>query len=233
MHIGILKSGQSPESLRGEHGDYDSMFEQLLGGRGFEFTSWHVEAMEFPDSIRAADGWLLTGSRHGVYEKHDFIPPLEDFIRQVYLAGIPMVGICFGHQIIAQALGGTVIQNPNGWAVGAQDYDFGGLRITLNAWHQDQIVKLPPDARVAGQNAFCKYAALTYGDRAFTIQAHPEFNDSFIHGLLTQRGPGMVPDELIRRAEDRMGSDRQSLNVADRIETFFKLPRAASQRGAA
>lgn len=233
MRIGILKCGQSPEVIRGELGDYDTMFEQLLGGRNFEFRTWHVEAMEFPESTHEADGWLLTGSRHGVYEDHAFIPPLEDFIRRAYVAEVPMVGICFGHQIIAQALGGTVVKSPKGWAVGAQDYDFGGRNITLNAWHQDQVVKLPRDARVVGQNRFCEYAALIYSDRAFTVQAHPEFNDRFIQGLLTHRGPGNVPDELIRRAEDRMGSERQSLCMADRIESFFKAPRAASQRGAA
>ena len=148
MRIGILKCGQSPEVLRGDLGDYDTMFERLLAGRGFEFDSYHVEAMEFPDTPQSADGWLLTGSRHGAYEDHAFIPPLEDFIRAAYAQAVPMVGICFGHQIIAQALGGKVVKHPAGWAVGPQDYDFGGERITLNAWHQDQVVTLPEGAEV-------------------------------------------------------------------------------------
>src|SRR5690606_495111 len=119
MRIGILKCGQSPQELRGDKGDYDTMFERLLAGRGFEFTSYHVENMEFPDSVHAAQGWLLTGSRHGVYADHPFIPPLEEFIRKAYGEHVPMVGICFGHQIIAQALGGKVVKHPEGWAVGA------------------------------------------------------------------------------------------------------------------
>jgi len=225
MRIGILKCGQSPEELRGELGDYDTMFERLLAGRGFEFASYHVERMEFPQDVHEAQGWLLTGSRHGAYEDHPFIPPLEEFIRAAYAAQVPLVGICFGHQIIAQALGGKVIKHPGGWAVGAQDYDFGGERMTLNAWHQDQVVQRPPGAEVLAGNAFCENAALVYDRRAFTVQAHPEFDDDFIEGLIRHRAEGRVPAGLVERARARMGTPRQSAGIADRIEAFFKAPR--------
>lgn len=235
MRIGILQCGQSPAQLKRDLGDYPDMFVRLLAGRGFEFTTWHVEGMEFPQDIHDADGWLLTGSRHGAYEDHAFIPPLEDFIRRVHDAGVPMVGICFGHQIIAQALGGTVVKHPGGWAVGAQDYDFGGRPVTLNAWHQDQVVALPPGAQVAGRNAFCENAALIYGDRAFTVQAHPEFGDDFIQGLMDTRAKGVVPDDLLAGAAARMGQADGASLLADRIEAFFKQPRALARadKGAA
>ncbi len=235
MRIGILQCGQSPAQLKRDLGDYPDMFVRLLAGRGFDFTSWHVEGMEFPQDIHDADGWLLTGSRHGAYEDHAFIPPLEDFIRRVHDAGVPMVGICFGHQIIAQALGGTVVKHPGGWAVGAQDYDFGGQPVTLNAWHQDQVVALPPGAQVAGRNAFCENAALIYGDRAFTVQAHPEFGDDFIQGLMDTRAKGVVPDDLLAGAAARMGQADGASLLADRIEAFFKQPRALARadKGAA
>lgn len=228
MRIGILKCGQSPEIIRGEFGDYDSMFEKLLGGRGFTFQSWHVEAMDFPASVDQAEGWLLTGSRHGVYEDHPFIAPLERFIREAYRAEIPLVGICFGHQIIAQALGGTVIKSPKGWATGPQDYDFDGEKVTLNAWHQDQVVTLPSDARVAGHNEFCENAALIYGDHAFTIQAHPEFEDPFVEGLIDHRSAGVVPAAQVAAARARLGTSLDCDRVAGRIESFFKLPRLAA-----
>ena len=235
MRIGILQCGQSPAQLKRDLGDYPDMFVRLLAGRGFEFTTWHVEGMEFPQDIHDADGWLLTGSRHGAYEDHAFIPPLEDIIRRVHDAGVPMVGICFGHQIIAQALGGTVVKHPGGWAVGAQDYDFGGQPVTLNAWHQDQVVALPPGAQVAGRNAFCENAALIYGDRAFTVQAHPEFGDDFIQGLMDTRAKGVVPDDLLAGAAARMGQADGASLLADRIEAFFKQPRALARadKGAA
>ncbi|WP_423210326.1 type 1 glutamine amidotransferase [Paracoccus yeei] len=231
MRIGILKCGQSPEVLRGELGDYDTMFERLLAGRGFDFASWHVEAMEFPASVHEADGWLLTGSRHGTYEEHAFIPPLEDFIRRAYAAGVPLVGICFGHQIIAQALGGRVEKFPGGWSIGPQDYDFDGETVTLNAWHQDQVVERPQDARVVASSGFCTNAALVYGDRAFTVQAHPEFDDAMIHGLIEHRSD-TVPSELVAEALTHMDDAAQSKLIADRIETFFKAPRTLA-RGAA
>lgn len=227
MRIGILKSGQSPELMRAELGDYDDMFERLLAGRGFQFDSYHVEAMEFPDDVHAADGWLITGSKHGVYEDHAFIPPLEDFIRRAYDAAVPMVGICFGHQIIAQALGGKVIKHPSGWAVGAQDYDFGSDTVTLNAWHQDQVVEVPEGAQTLAASEFCQNAGFIYGDKAFSVQPHPEFDDAFIAGLIEHRAKGVVPEPLLAGARARMGDATDGPTLADRIEAFFKLPRAA------
>lgn len=232
MRIGILQCGQSPAQLKDEMGDYPDMFERLLAGRGFTFRTWHVEAMEFPADVHEAEGWLLTGSRHGVYEDHAFIPPLEDFIRRAYAAHVPLVGICFGHQIIAQALGGRVVKHPGGWAVGTQDYDFGGESLRLNAWHQDQVVQLPPGATVAARNAFCENAALVYDDRAFTVQPHPEFEDRFVQGLMDTRAKGVVPADLLEGAAARMGQARSSSAIADRIEAFLKAPRMA-QEGAA
>ncbi len=226
MQIGILQTGQSPDALRGEMGDYPDLFERLLAGRGLTFRTWHVEAMQFPKDVRDAEGWLITGSRHGAYEDHPFIRPLEDFIRSAFAARVPMVGICFGHQIIAQALGGRVEKYKGGWAVGPQDYDFGGERMTLNAWHQDQVVEKPAAATAIAANDFCAYPALVYDDRALTVQAHPEFRDAFVTGLIETRGRGRVPDDLMAAAQARMGKADSSPAMADRIAEFFKQPRA-------
>lgn len=225
MRIGILQTGQSPDALRGAMGDYPSFFERLLAGRGLTFRTWHVEAMDFPQSVHDCDGWLITGSRHGAYEDHPFIPKLEDFIRTAYKERVPLVGICFGHQIIAQALGGKVERFGGGWAVGPQDYDFGGEKITMNAWHRDQVMRRPEGAEVAACNDFCENAALVYGDRAYTVQAHPEFEDAFIEGLLTHRGKGLVPDEIMEAARARLGHDNDAARIADRIAEFFLRPR--------
>ncbi|MGD9918996.1 MAG: type 1 glutamine amidotransferase [Paenirhodobacter sp.] len=226
MRIGILQTGQAPDMLRETSGDYPDMFETLLAGHGFDFRTWRVEAMEFPADVHDCDGWLITGSRHGAYEDHPFIAPLEAFIRKAIAAHVPVVGICFGHQIIAQAMGGKVEKYTGGWAVGAQDYDFGGEKITLNAWHQDQVTQLPPGAEVAACNDFCANAALVYGDDAFTVQAHPEFRDSYVEGLMETRGKGVVPDPLLASAQARLGKPNQSAAIADRIAEFFLKARS-------
>ena len=221
MRIGILQTGQSPDVIRDVAGDYPDMFIKLLGGHGLTFKTYVVEEMEFPATISECDGWLITGSRHGAYEDHPFIPPLEDFIRAVMAARIPLVGICFGHQIIAKAMGGTVVKSDKGWAVGPQEYDFEGEKITLNAWHQDQVTELPEGACVIGTNSFCENAALIYGDTAYTVQAHPEFGDPFVKGLMETRGRGVVPDPVLDTARNKLGQPNSAPKIADRIASFF------------
>jgi GMP synthase-like glutamine amidotransferase len=221
MLIGILQTGQAPDVLRDASGDYPDMFETLLAGRGLTFRTWHVEGMEFPSDVHDCEGWLITGSRHGAYEDHPFIPKLEAFIRDAVKAKVPLVGICFGHQIIAQALGGKVERFEKGWAVGPQDYDFNGETLTLNAWHRDQVTSRPEGAEVVATNAFCENAALLYGESAFTVQAHPEFGDSFVEGLMRTRGKGVVPDALMQAAEARLGAPNSSSVIAERIADFF------------
>ena len=228
MLIGILQTGHAPDELRAALGDYSDMFRQLLAGRGFEFTDFNVVEMEFPPDVHAADGWLLTGSRHGTYEHHAFIPPLEDFIRAAYAAHVPMVGICFGHQIIAQALGGRVEKYSGGWSVGATDYDIAGQQMTLNAWHQDQVTALPPGATVLGSSGFCPYAALAYDDDALTVQAHPEFSAGMIDGLASTRGKGVVPAPLLQQAHANLSRPTDSARLADMMTEFFLKPREAS-----
>lgn len=229
MKIGILQTGQAPEHLR-EDGDYPDMFMRLLAGHGFDFAAWHVEGGQMPASVHDADGWLITGSRHGVYEDHAWIPPLEAFIRAARAAGVPMAGICFGHQIMAQALGGRVEKFPDGWAVGPTCYEIDGERVTMNAWHQDQVTQAPAEARVLGRNAFCANAALSYGGPngpwGLSVQAHPEFDDGFVAGLIETRGRGNVPDAQLDAALARLGTPLDSARIAGRIAAHFKAAQA-------
>lgn len=225
MLIGILQTGLAPEMLAPAMGDYPDMFARLLDGHGFTFRTWRVVDGEFPASVHEAEGWLITGSRHGVYEDHPWIPPLEAFIRAAYDAHVPLVGICFGHQIVAQAMGGKVERYAGGWAVGAQDYDFDGETLTLNAWHRDQVVEKPANATVVASNDFCTNAALLYDTRAFTVQAHPEFRPEFVDGLMQTRGKGLVPDAVMAQAAARLSDPLQDKTIAARIAAFFKEPR--------
>ena len=226
MLIGILQTGLAPDALAPEMGDYPDMFARLLDGHGFTFRTYKVVDGEFPKGVKDCEGWLITGSRHGVYEDHPWIPPLEQFIRDAFTAHVPVVGICFGHQIVAQAMGGKVERFASGWAVGATDYAFQGETITLNAWHRDQVVQAPAGAKVIASNDFCANAALLYDDRALTVQAHPEFRPEFLDGLMKTRGKGLVPDEVMAAAATRLADPLQDKTMAGRIAAFFKEPRA-------
>jgi GMP synthase-like glutamine amidotransferase len=229
MLIGILQTGHAPDRLVAQSGTYPDMFRRLLDGRGFSFRTYSVVDMEFPETVHACDGWLITGSRHGVYEDHPFIAPLEAFIRTAYAEAVPVVGICFGHQIIAQALGGRVEKFAGGWAVGPQDYAFGGEVVRLNAWHQDQVIKAPDSAETIATHPFCTHAALLYGDRALSVQAHPEYGPDFIAGLMEHRGKGVVPDPLMEAARARLDQPLDAIRIADRIAEFFTAPRGQAQ----
>lgn len=226
MLIGILQTGHSPEGLIEDYGDYGDMFVKLLDGNGFSFRIWSVVDGDFPASAREADGWLITGSRHGAYEDLAFIPPLEGLIREIYTAGIPLVGVCFGHQIIAQALGGKVEKYSGGWSVGATEYLLAdGRQIALNAWHQDQVTERPEGAEVLASSPFCENAILAYGDRAYTVQAHPEFTAGFVKGLIDTRGRGKVPDALLDQADNRLTQPLANSGIAASMAEFFKKPR--------
>ena len=146
MKIGILETGDVLEELRERHGDYPGMLAELLAGQGFEFRTWRALDGRFPADPREADGWLITGSRHGVYEGHSWIAPLEAFARAVMDARLPLVGVCFDHQIMAQATGGRVEKSDEGWQLGPQTYQSAetGGPLTLLGYHQDQVVAPPP-----------------------------------------------------------------------------------------
>ena len=216
MLIGILQCGHTSGKVAARHGDFDAMFHRLLGGRGHEFRTWNVVDMEFPEGPRAADAWLVTGSKHGAYEDHDFISPLEDLIRAIRDADVPMVGVCFGHQIVAQALGGRVEKFAGGWGIGRTVYAIEGLGTAhITGWHQDQVVEVPPSARVVGRSDHCATAALAYGDRIWTIQPHPEFGREITATYVEdKRGTLDYPDDLMDRAEAALGQPLDGARVA-------------------
>ncbi len=229
MKIGLLICGHALEQVAQTHGDYAQWFKRLLGDYGFTFDTYYVVDMDFPKDVHDADGWLLSGSPHGAYEDHPFIPPLEDFIRKAYAEHIPMVGICFGHQLIAQALGGKVEKSDKGWAVGRHDYIFDDHGdIALNAWHQDQVMQVPDDAKVIASSDFCKHAGLVYDTRAYTIQPHPEFSNPVISEYITlRRNPEVYDDAMMDQALEHAKIDNDSEVLAREIADFFKQPREA------
>jgi GMP synthase-like glutamine amidotransferase len=230
MKIGILECGHTMPEVESDHGTFPQMFARLLEGHGFNYAAYDVENMVFPADVSECDGWLLTGSKHGAYEDHAFIPPLEAFIRKTYAQGVPMVGICFGHQLIAQALGGRVEKYQDGWALGLTDYKFDGVgELALNAWHQDQVIERPEGAEPIASNGFCENAALIYGKKALTVQPHPEFGGEIVSEYVNvRRGTGTYPDALMDAALGKSSGPDDNASLAKMIADFFKAPREVS-----
>jgi len=200
MRIGILQTGYVPEILVADHGEYPYMFETMLEGNGFVFDTFMVVENDFPESVHHRDAWLITGSAHGAYEPHAFIPPLEDFIRKAYAAGTPIAGICFGHQIMAQALGGKVVKFDGGWGVGHTEYRMADKNRTILAMHQDQVVEKPADAEVIAATDFCANAGLAYKGRAISFQPHPEFTPDFMRALISFKSGKGLPEHQAEAA---------------------------------
>ena len=192
MKVAILETGRPPGTLADQFGTYPDMFARLLGA-GFGIEIFDVQAGALPEADMHA-AYLITGSPAGVYDPLPWIDPLEQFIRGA--KDKKMVGICFGHQVMAEALGGHVEKSDKGWGAGLHKYaiirsepwiDSAGT-IAAPASHQDQVVVQPPNTDVVAASDFTPLAALAWTDRpAISFQFHPEFSPAFAKALIAQR----------------------------------------------
>lgn len=242
MKIGILEAGLLRDELADRFDPYPVMFERFLGlaGRDLEFAAYSAVRGQMPASILDCDGWLISGSRYGVYDQLEWMFPLQDFIRQLAHARVPLVGVCFGHQIIAEALGGKVVKSDKGWGVGVQRYRIDQRQswmrdqpqsIGLYAYHQDQIVTCPESATVFSGSEFCPFAGLSYGDSIISVQAHPEFEEAYERALLELFGGNIIPAEVAQAALMDMdaGASADTQLLADWFVEFFLSCKAGSE----
>jgi GMP synthase-like glutamine amidotransferase len=215
MEIGILRTGAPPGGLEARFGPYDAMFARLLGP-GFAIRAYDVRAGELPPSPGAHPAFLITGSAAGVYEPLPWIAPLLAFLRAAK-GRSKLVGICFGHQAMAGALGGRVEKSERGWAVGLQDYEIVARpawmgseppgRIAVPVSHQDRVTVAPPGADVLAHSAFSPFGMLAWNGDALSMQFHPEFEPDYARALIEHRRARLpAPDAAIAsldRADDR------------------------------
>lgn len=227
MSLAILETGAPPPELLAEFGRYPEMFERLLG---VEATTYEVRAGELPPEVGRHSAYLITGSSAGVYEELPWIPPLLDFIRGAQ-GKAKLVGICFGHQAMAQALGGRVEKSARGWGVGLHRYPIvrqepwmdGASAVAAPASHQDQVVVPPPGADLIAASAFTPYAGFSWADgMAISFQFHPEMSPAFARALYDSRRD-RIPDVDAAIASLDAPSD------ADRIGTWINRFLSAPQ----
>ena len=203
MTIGILETGRPPVALRAQWGTYDDMVRAMLG-RDRTYRSYDVQAGALPADPAECSAYVITGSPAGVYDDLPWIPPLLDFLRKAR-GRAKLVGICFGHQAMAKAFGGEVVKSPKGWGLGMHRYEIvepppgmeEPLAFAIPAFHQDQVVTLPPGARVLAASEFTPFASIGYDDDTVSVQGHPEFSPAFSAALIEAKrdvyGPLAAP----------------------------------------
>ncbi|KQY29364.1 glutamine amidotransferase [Caulobacter sp. Root1455] len=231
MKIGLLETGEPPEALQPEFGRYGAMFQDLLGP-GHDYVVYDVQAGALPADPAECEAYIVTGSSAGVYDDLPWIEPLKSFLVEV--RDRPLVGVCFGHQVMAEAFGGKVVKSDKGWGVGLHVYDVaefqpwmdfgmdGDAKVAVPASHQDQVVEIPPGARAVAGSAFTPAGVLVYDDRpAISMQFHPEFDPAYARALIEARRGSRFTDAQADAAIASLGGVDDRARVAGWIEAFL------------
>jgi GMP synthase-like glutamine amidotransferase len=242
MRVTILETGRAPGRLSEDFPRYPDMFVSLLskadkllsfGDLSFETVSL-VDGASLPDPGKC-EAVLITGSPFGIYDSTPWMDPLRAFIRDAREVKTPMVGVCFGHQVIADALGGVVRKSEKGWGVGRHTYDILGTRsgmegagasLSLAASHQDQVITPPKGAVTLARSAHTEHAMLAYeGAPVISIQGHPEFSDDFVGALYSARRGKSLTDAAVDAALESLKRPEDNAKVALWMARFLRTVR--------
>ncbi|HSJ83421.1 MAG TPA: type 1 glutamine amidotransferase [Acidimicrobiia bacterium] len=222
MRIGLLVCDHVGPELRAISGDYEDMFRRLFGDQGdVSMVTYEVIAGELPSDPGECDAWVTTGSRHSVNDDEPWIRNLEGFVREVAAAAVPFIGVCFGHQMLAKALGGSVVRSENGWGVGVKEVEvlpeLGlGESYRVLTSHQDQVETIPPGGEVLGWNEHCPVSMLRVGSM-LGIQGHPEFDPAYSRALMELRRGKVIPEAIVDAGLATLGQPSDSARLAEWI----------------
>jgi GMP synthase-like glutamine amidotransferase len=206
LPIAILRTDAVLDQFQAAHGDYPAMFETVLAStaarppaladRPPRFTAFATHEGELPEDPRSFAAFVITGSRHSVYDDLPWLPPLTEFLRSALAADRKVIGICFGHQLLAHHFGGETARAETGWCVGVHETEVLApqpwmepqvARFGLLSSHRDQVRRLPEGAQAFAASARCPNAGFVVGSRVLTFQGHPEFTKAYAADLMRMR----------------------------------------------
>jgi GMP synthase-like glutamine amidotransferase len=224
MKVAILNTGAPPAPLAARFGSYPDMFRTLLGADHLGPT-YEVSSDHFPTRPEDHDAYLITGSAAGVYDALLWIPKLKQFLTAAK-GKARLVGVCFGHQLMAETFGGRVAKSERGWGVGLHEYEIfertpwmdDAERVRVPVSHQDQVIEQPPATRLIAGSVFCQFGVLAYQDQpAISFQFHPEFDPRYAAALIDLRRHKLNDAEA---AIASLGEPNDSQRVAQWIKAF-------------
>jgi len=233
LTVGILLTDHVLDDLQPKHGDQDDFYFKIFGEAdvNIKLKIYDVTLNNYPSDMDECDGYLITGSKLSVYDDVKWIKDLEQYIRVLNDQKKFLLGVCFGHQLIAKALGGEVCKAEIGWVTGLQSYTFHhnfpwlsdlNQDVKLIHSHQDQITKLPDQATLVASSKNVPIAMYYIDDHIMSIQGHPEFTNEYAYDVVCKRRD-IIGEELFRRTEESLLNESSSyLEVTNWWIQFFK-----------
>lgn len=227
MRLCILENDDLDLPLAERYTRVAAMFERLFAQAGFQgqIDTFSARHGHYPASFEAYDAVLLTGSRADSFSGEPWVVTLREQVTRLLQDQHKLLGVCFGHQLIAHCLGAPVQRAPNGWRAGRQTYAWLGqpehlglapgqpAGMALLASHQDQVLALPPGATLLATQPDCPVAAYAVGDQVFCIQPHPEFTPEVSAFLLNKRR-ALMGEPLYQRSMDGLTEPHDGLALA-------------------
>ena len=232
MKIGLLVCTKLSEAVIRQFGSIADMYCNMFNRHAPEIELEVYDAIggDLPNMKGALSGFLCTGSPSSAYEDHEWIKELKKFVKEAYRHKKKMVGICFGHQIIAEALGGKVARASRGWGLGVQGMHIhqtrdwmkpGAEHLNMLVIHQDQVTLLPPDGVLLAGNSHCRYFMYEVPNVALGIQGHPEFEKDYAEALYTRRRD-VIGHDIVSEATSSLSKPVHTDILVGWICRFFR-----------